>query len=355
MVDPTELPGWGMDSGGNGANPASLTAAEFDGYVWLDDTATADDDASPLHVPWQVLPRAAGDVALSDEIVSRAAPWKPRTAPSTTPPSSSIRSSRPARTTRTAARATPLPMSTSGRHRRPDVPQPGGLLLGGRVVRAGAGREHLHRQTHAVAPAFFEGFDTDGDGTVDYAVYNADISRLRCPLGWYGNVVNVPDVDAGTQTAFFTTDYRTNSANTVLYLCGEQIGMNATDFWGAGIAATVFAVDFYQSGTERDVIADVEFAPLGDAIGPATAPRPAPVPARGHHGPGLRSGRDQSWRARPAAPGHRRAGGQRDDPAACRGLTPGSPLRAASERGSFGALVPRPGRAERRPVSARRR
>ena len=58
-----------MDSGGNGANPASLTAAEFDGYVWLDDTATADDDASPLHVPWQVLPRAAGDVALSDESV----------------------------------------------------------------------------------------------------------------------------------------------------------------------------------------------------------------------------------------------------------------------------------------------
>jgi hypothetical protein len=49
----------------------------------------------------------------------------------------------------------------------------------------------------------------------------------------------------------------------VLLLCGEQIGMNAEDF-GHPIDATVFAVDWYNSGEERDVIGDVHFSPLGE-------------------------------------------------------------------------------------------
>ncbi len=111
------------------------------------------------------------------------------------------------------------------------------------------------RQTHAVAPALFEfDLDLDKDGVADYAVYNRDLAGLAT-LADGRNVVFVQNLATGVETGLFTTDHNTNSANTVLYACAEQLGLSLADV-GSSFDAAGFAVDFYTSGTVRD---EVEF------------------------------------------------------------------------------------------------
>jgi hypothetical protein len=262
-IHAADLPAWGMNSGAGGASAASLTAAEFDGYVWLDDQSTSSDDADPVHLPWQVLPRPAAAPELSADTVEG---------------NGSVDIHNPSANDTTIEAYSLLATSVNDPDSGPgdalaDVdfraigvqtfPVPAGFCSDAASFVLALAVNTWDRQTHAVAPAFFEwDLDTDGDGTADYAVYNSDASGLGTVTDGR-NVTNVLDIAADEATSFFTTDHRTNSANTVLLLCGEQIGMDASDF-GSPITADVFGVDFYQSGTERDVIEDVHFSPLGE-------------------------------------------------------------------------------------------
>mgnify|MGYP001820271770 CR=1 FL=1 len=56
-INGLNLPGNFMSSGSQGANPAALTANEFDGYLQLEGS-----DDSSLHLPWHVLPRQSANV-----------------------------------------------------------------------------------------------------------------------------------------------------------------------------------------------------------------------------------------------------------------------------------------------------
>jgi hypothetical protein len=69
-IHASDLPAWPMNSGGSGASPASLTAAEFDCYIWLDDRSTGADDEERLHLPWQVRLGPAADLDLSADTVA---------------------------------------------------------------------------------------------------------------------------------------------------------------------------------------------------------------------------------------------------------------------------------------------
>ena len=69
-IDGRQLREWSLNSGSLGADPAPLTELEYDGYIWLDDMATDEDDEDPLHLPWHVLPRQAGNVRVTDETVA---------------------------------------------------------------------------------------------------------------------------------------------------------------------------------------------------------------------------------------------------------------------------------------------
>ena len=262
-IHAADLPAWGLNSGGNGASPAALTNAEFDGYIWLDDQSTEADDAEPVHLPWQVLPRPAADLELSADTVE---------------PNGSVEIANPSANDAFVEAYSLLATSADD----PDsgmgdaladvdlraigvqtFPVPANFCSDDPSFVLALAVNTWDRQTHAVAPAFFEwDLDVDQDGDVDFAVYNSDLAGFAA-LSDGRNGVFVLDVAAGTETLFFLTDHQTNSANTVLYLCAEQLGMTRADFFDP-MDATVFAVDFYQSGTERDVIADVTFAPLGE-------------------------------------------------------------------------------------------
>jgi len=110
------------------------------------------------------------------------------------------------------------------------------------------------RQTHSAAPVLFEfDFDLDRDGTPDYAVYNRDISGLSS-LSDGRNVTFVQNLATGDEEGWFATDHKTNSANTALYFCAEQMGLTLDDaFTPFDVAG--FAVDYYTSGTTRDEVA----------------------------------------------------------------------------------------------------
>ena len=69
-INPARLTGWTLNSGSVGASGDTLTANEFDGYIWMDDLGTAADNAAKLHMPWHVLPRLSGRVQVSDRNVA---------------------------------------------------------------------------------------------------------------------------------------------------------------------------------------------------------------------------------------------------------------------------------------------
>jgi hypothetical protein len=73
-----------------------------------------------------------------------------------------------------------------------------------------------------------------------------------------------PDFDLATDEAlgWFFTDHDTNSANTILAFCAEQIGMDTSNF-GDPMDVTAHAVDLYFDGP-GDAVDDITIAPLGE-------------------------------------------------------------------------------------------
>jgi minor extracellular serine protease Vpr len=264
-IDGTLLLNWTLNSGSAGANGARLTTLEYDGYVWLDDQSTAADDAHRLHLPWQVLPRRSGDVeAASDEVTL-------------------VGGIGTVDLTNNSSVGTARIDSYSLVATSPDDPGTGtGDAIADVDLRAFATATFAvpaatcasqiafvymvntwERQIHADAPALFEvDLDTDRDGDIDYAVFNQDLAGANA-LSDGRNLVFVLNVATGVASAFFFTDHGMNASNTGLTFCGEQVGLALADV-GKSIDATVFAVDFYQSGTVRDEIDDLTLVVGGE-------------------------------------------------------------------------------------------
>ncbi len=261
-INGPQLEQWVMNSGSDGANAASLTAMEFDGYIQFDNNSTKSDDDDPMHIAWHVLPRKSGDVSSSA---------------STMAPDGSVT------LTNNSAAGTAQIDAYSLLGTSPDLPEGpvGGQApvvdlksIGVQTIPVGAGVcssapsflllfavNTWERQTHSNAPASFEWqLSTDADPQAEFFVFNLDLALNRSDGR---NVTFVQAAGSSQVQAFFFTDHGTNSGNTVLTICGEQIGMNAEDF-GTPITADVLAVDAYFTGNTTDAINDVQFAPLGE-------------------------------------------------------------------------------------------
>ncbi|MCB0062269.1 MAG: S8 family serine peptidase [Caldilineaceae bacterium] len=263
-IDAAPLRSWEMNSGSEGANPALLTLYEYDGWIFLQD-ATSE---SQIHLAWQVLPREAGSVRL-------------RTHDDYVRVSNIGASSTVVEAYSLIATSPDLPRGAPGdQSPTPDfryigyttVPVPAGFCSDNASFVLSFAVNTWERTTHADAPAAYEfDIDVDQDGNFDYAVYNLDLAGSDLSDG--RNVTYVDNLATGESTIFFFTDHDTNSANTVLSLCGEQIGLDATAL-GQPMNVKAFAVDFYyfDGGTGNSPVTDVSdlltIAPGGERYVP---------------------------------------------------------------------------------------
>ncbi len=243
---------WAMNAGSMANNPATLTLNEYDGYIWLTDAANSDND---IHVAWHVLPRAAGDVQVDEDAMTVQNTGKHITFIDTY----SL-------------------LGISGELGRPLVPGSNQLLpdlkyFGVQTYPVQAGVcsaapsfvlqfavNTWDRQVHPANTIFFVALDTDNDGEDDYLVYNYTLifpTDLR-------NAVIVEDLEAEEETIFFLARHYTNSANTMLTVCAEQIGLTADDMLETSVGANVASMDWYFSFSYVDFITNMNFVPLGE-------------------------------------------------------------------------------------------
>ena len=126
------------------------------------------------------------------------------------------------------------------------------------------------RQVHADGPALFEfDLDIDQDGDIDFAVFNFDLSNAGT-LADGRNFAFAQKIATGATTAFWPTIHPTNSGNSVLTVCGEQIGIDADDV-GNEVDVLVLAADWYNSGAVTDFV-ETSIIVGGDRYTP-TSPR----------------------------------------------------------------------------------
>ena len=254
------LAGNAMNSGSNGADPAALTFNEFDGYLVLDDG-----NGSSVHLPWHVLPRKAANVkgrsvlnfkrngqdrvslnnigvgtaqidAYSLLAVSPNLPEGPEGGQAPTP---DIRA---------------VGINT--------IPVPAGFCSGSDSFLWVFAINTWERQSHLVPVSHQIVLDTNRDGAADYVVLNRDLSGPTTisdgrQVSWVLNVAT------GSLSAFFFAEHATNTGNTALIVCGEQVGMNAADLLTTQVNMDVYTDDFYFGGP-GDEVTGLTVTPLGE-------------------------------------------------------------------------------------------
>jgi len=264
-IDGTKLDGNYMSSGSGGADPAALTKAEYDGYL------TLDDGANPIHLPWHVVPRRAADVK----------PDKLKLNPGPSPyPGVGYES--------VGLKNNGVGMAQNDAYslvyysaNRPEggpgemMPLPDLRAVGVQTFPVPAGYcsdqesfvwafaiNSWERQTHLFPVIYWIWLDTNQDGWVDYYVFNADPGVFTNSydgrqLTW------AMDANTGYADAWFYTEHATSTGNTVLYICGEQVGLTGTDMLSTPVGIVAEAADFY-FGSPSDYAWGKSITPLGE-------------------------------------------------------------------------------------------
>ncbi len=258
-IDGAKLRGNFMNSGSAGADPATLTTNEYDGYLVLDD------GKQPIRLAWHVLPRKA----------ARVVPDTTELVPGGFPQTIGLNNTGVGAAQNDAyallAVSDNLPQGGLGEQSpTPDIravgintfPAPAGFCSANPSFLWAFAINTWERQQHLLPVSHQVWLDTNRDGTDDYVILNRDASGLGTisdgrQLSWVLNLAT------GAASAFFFAEHATNTGNTVLYICGEQIGMNAANLGVTQVDMDVLAQDFYYGGP-GDLIEGLVVTPLGE-------------------------------------------------------------------------------------------
>jgi subtilisin family serine protease len=258
-IDGSKLRGNFMNSGSAGADPATLTTNEYDGYLVLDD------GSQKIQMPWHVLPRKAAEVVPSTTTIEPGS--FPQVIGLTNEGAGTAQNDAYA----LIATSENQPEGAWGdQSPTPDIravgvntfPVPAGFCSASPSFLWAFAVNTWERQQHLLPVSHQVYLDTNQDGTDDYVVLNRDASGLGTisdgrQLAW------VLDLATGAASAFFFAEHSTNTGNTVLLLCGEQIGMNANDLLTNTVDVDVLAQDFYFGGP-GDLVEGLTVTPLGE-------------------------------------------------------------------------------------------
>lgn len=255
------LPNNSMTSGQQGADPATLTEQEFDGYI------TFDDGVHPIHIPWHVLPRKSSDVTATPTTLSSAPGAKrawlfnngPGNAQNETFSLLGVSGDLP---TGAAGTGAPTPdLKAVGVN---TTPVPAGFCSDEPSFIWSFAINTHERQTHLLPVINGIDIDIDRDGTFDYEIANVDLTFLQTGTTLGGVEVTWGfDLATGAAQGFFYTEHATNTANTVLRVCAEQIGMTGADLGVTQVDAIAFTQDFYFGGP-GDSITGLTLVPGGE-------------------------------------------------------------------------------------------
>ena len=248
-----------MNSGSMGASPAGLTTNEYDGYLVLDD------GVQPIHLAWHVLPRKAASLV----------PDTAELIPGSFPQVIGLNNTGVGIAQNDAyallAISDNLPEGGLGQQSpTPDIravgintfPVPAGFCSANPSFLWTFAINTWERQEHLLPVSHQVWLDTNQDGIDDYVVLNRDASGLGTisdgrQLAWVLNLAT------GSASAFFFAEHAMNTGNTVLTICGEQIGMNAANLLATQVNMDVIAQDFYFGGP-LDMVAGLTVTPLGE-------------------------------------------------------------------------------------------
>ncbi|MCA9551570.1 MAG: S8 family serine peptidase, partial [Myxococcales bacterium] len=245
-IDPNLLADSRMTSGDAGNDPSWLDAAELQGFLHFDD------GHEPFDVPFHVLPRKSADVTGNVFLGFRS--------------DGTARVNLRNRGVGTAQNETfgiaavsdDLPAGAPGAQApTPDLkavgvatyPVPAGFCSGQDSFLWRFAFNSYEPQTHLLPVIFWADLDVDGDGAFDYEVINGDFNVLTGAAGLDGRSVSIVfDLNNGGAGAFFFAEHATNTANTVVTVCGEQVGLTGTDLGTTAVTAQFGTFDYYFGG-----------------------------------------------------------------------------------------------------------
>ncbi len=262
-IDGSLLPGNYMNSGSNGANGDALTLNEFDGYLILDD------GSHPIHLAWHVLPRQAADVVPDTMDIT----------PGAFPQEIGLDNQGAGTAQNDAYALLAVSPDQPEGERGAQSPTPDIRAVGINTFPVPAGYcsaeesfiwafavNTWERQSHVLPVSFLIDLDIDQDGVVDATVLNRDLAAGPPGFNQIGDGRQVTwalNYTTGGASAFFFTEHSTNTGNTVLLICGEQIGLTGTDLLATNVDMSVFAQDFYYGGP-GDLVDGLTVTPLGE-------------------------------------------------------------------------------------------
>lgn len=250
-----KLDPWTLESGDQGANGDLLSKLEYDGYITLTNAA---DPNETIHLPWQILPRAAGEIGLAWSDGGYVQASNSGVAKSLVQSFSLI------------GENGDQPQGGPGENNpTPDFryvgyatyPVPAGFCSDDPSFVMSFVTNTFEQQTHANYPfSFVVDIDADQDSVPDYQVFTSELGGFAADGR---NVTTVYDYATETSSIFFYTDHQIKSGNTVMSICGEQIGMNAANFFDP-MDIDVYAYDNYFTNLYTDAIEDITISPLGE-------------------------------------------------------------------------------------------
>ncbi len=256
-IDADALPANNMNSGAQGADPASLGLNEFDGYIVM----TSQD--GEIAIPWHVMTRKAANVRSARSDIVSAYPdsigvtnYGAGIAQNDTYSIIGVSDEMP-RGDEGAQSPTPDIRSVGVN----TYPVPAGFCSANDSFLWVFAVNTWDRQSHLMPVSHQIYLDTNQDGVDDYIILNRDASFNNITDGrqfaWSYNLAT------GDAEAFFYAEHATSTGNTALIVCAEQVGLTGTDMLATNVNVSVFAQDFYYGGP-GDSIGDITVTPLGE-------------------------------------------------------------------------------------------
>lgn len=255
------LPDNFMNSGAEGANGTALTLNEFDGYFIIDD------GVQPMHLPFHVLPRKAANVVVDTSqldfsenvatvgITNAGMGTAQLDAFSLLAVSPNLPEGGPGeRNPRIDLRSVGVKTTEVG----PNICSESASFIWSFAISTWERQQHLF-------PVIFQVlFDVDQDDVADYAILNSDQSGPGSPGTDGRQVVFSLDFINGISDALFFAEHSTNTANTVLNVCAEQLGLSLNDTLSTNVDITVEAYSVFYSVSPDDSIDRITITPGGE-------------------------------------------------------------------------------------------